>query len=155
MSGENSLQSDDPFELRRFVAAQATTYAAALAELRAGRKKSHWMWFVFPQMRGLGSSPMAEFYGVGSLDEAGAYLAHPLLGARLRESLAAVIAHANRPLAEILGSPDDLKFRSSMTLFARATGGGEPIFQQAIERCCGGEADLRTLALIDAQMRSG
>jgi uncharacterized protein (DUF1810 family) len=153
MSDQNSPQSDDPFELRRFVAAQATTYAAALAELRAGRKKSHWMWFVFPQMRGLGSSPMAEIYGVGSLEEARAYLAHPLLGARLRESVAAVVSHRARPLAEIFGSPDDMKFRSSMTLFARAAESSEPIFQQAIACCCGGEADLRTLALIAAQMR--
>jgi uncharacterized protein (DUF1810 family) len=143
--------SDDPFDLQRFVAAQARIYPAALAELREGHKRSHWMWFVFPQMRGLGFSSMAEIYGLGSLEEACAYLAHALLGARLRECVAAVLAHDGRPLLEILGAPDDIKFRSSMTLFARAADAHDTIFAEAIERCCDGAPDAATLALIGAE----
>ena len=145
--------SGDPFDLQRFLAAQAHSYATALAELREGRKRSHWMWFVFPQMRGLGSSSMAEIYGIGSLEEARAYLAQPLLGARLRECTAAILAHHGRPLIEILGAPDDLKFRSSMTLFARAADARDTIFAEAIERCCEGQSDIATLALIGAAAR--
>src|SRR5437764_10712569 len=108
---------DDPFNLQRFVDAQAGIYAQALGELRAGCKQSHWMWFIFPQIAGLGFSPTAQHYAIGSLAEAGAYLAHPQLGPRLRETTAAVMAVAGRTAHQIFGSPDDLKFRSSMTLF--------------------------------------
>ncbi len=116
----------DDFDLRRFAAAQdasdgaGSVYDRALNELRAGRKRSHWMWFVFPQLAGLGSSPMARTYAIASRAEAAAYLAHPLLGPRLRASIAAVLAVEGRSAHEIFGSPDDLKFRSCLTLFVHA-----------------------------------
>ena len=139
----------DPFNLERFVSAQAPVFATALAELKAGRKRSHWMWFVFPQLRGLARSPMAEFYGIGSLDEARAYLAHPLLGPRLTLCTEALLAVEGRSLHAILGSPDDLKFCSSMTLFSRAEDGEESVFRRALHRFCEGQADERTLALLE------
>jgi uncharacterized protein (DUF1810 family) len=138
----------DAFDLERFVAAQAPVYEDALAELRAGRKRSHWMWFVFPQLRGLGHSSMAERYGVASLAEARAYLAHPLLGPRLVACTRAVLAVEGRSLREVLGSPDDLKFGSCMTLFEVAAGASEVVFGEALVRWCGGRRDDRTLALI-------
>jgi uncharacterized protein (DUF1810 family) len=133
------------FDLSRFVEAQAGVYADALAELRAGRKRSHWMWFVFPQLEGLGTSPMAQRYALAGPDEARAYLAHPVLGPRLRECTRAVLAAQGRTLHEIFGSPDDLKFRSSMTLFEIAAGTGSD-FSTALERYCGGDRDGATLA---------
>ena len=139
------------FDLERFVAAQAPVFATALAELRAGRKRSHWMWFVFPQRRGLGHSAMAQRYGIGSLAEAKAYLAHPLLGPRLVACTRAVLAVEGRSLHAILGSPDDLKFRSSMTLFALAADEDDSVFRQALDRYCNGHADERTLALLEGQ----
>jgi uncharacterized protein (DUF1810 family) len=142
------MTRSDPFDLQRFVDAQAHVYAAALDELTNGHKRSHWMWFIFPQLRGLGRSATAQMYGIGSLGEARAYLAHPLLGARLRECVAVTLEHSGRPLIDIFGSPDDLKFRSSMTLFARAVGPAEPLFQTAIERLCGGKVDAATLDLL-------
>lgn len=141
---------DDPFDLQRFVDAQAGPYAQALAELKRGRKESHWMWFVFPQLAGLGFSPMAQRYAIGSLDEARAYLDHPLLGPRLLEVTAAVNGQEGRTAHQIFGSPDDFKFRSSMTLFREAAP-GEPAFAAALDRYYGGEPDLRTLALLRAQ----
>src|SRR5882724_3520289 len=114
------MAAADPFDLERFVKAQAPVFGAALDELKAGHKRTHWMWFVFPQLRGLGHSTMAEIYGIASLDEARAYLAHPVLGPRLRQCTEAVLAVADRSLHAIFGSPDDAKFRSSMTLFAEA-----------------------------------
>ena len=140
--------TDDRFDLDRFVAAQAPVYAAALDELKAGRKRSHWMWFVFPQLRGLGSSPMARRYAIASLGEATDYLRHPLLGSRLRTCTQAVLALDARTPHEIFGSPDDLKFCSSMTLFAAAAGDREGTFHDALDRCCGGRRDERTLALL-------
>ena len=137
-------QHDDPFELERFVAAQAPVIESVLAELRAGRKRTHWMWFVFPQIAGLGSSAMSARYAIGGRAEAQAYLAHPVLGERLRECVRLVIA-AGRPLREIFGSPDDMKFRSCVTLFA-AVAPNEALFQKAIQRCCGGAPDAATLA---------
>jgi uncharacterized protein (DUF1810 family) len=110
----------DPFDLNRFVEAQAHVYDAVLSELRAGRKRTHWMWFVFPQLKALGKSPTAHLYGIGSLDEARAYLAHPVLGCRIRECARLVAAIEGSGIEQIMGSPDDLKLRSSMTLFARA-----------------------------------
>lgn len=138
----------DAFDLTRFVEAQAGAYASALAELQAGTKRSHWIWFVFPQLRGLGSSAMARRYGLTGLDEARAYLAHPLLGPRLLTCTQAVLQHSQRSLREIFGSPDDLKYRSSMTLFAAAAGEEPSLFRQALAVHCGGEADGRTLALL-------
>nr|WP_197516929.1 MULTISPECIES: DUF1810 domain-containing protein [unclassified Mycobacterium] len=116
-----SRMAHDPFDLNRFVEAQAAVYDNVLEELRGGRKRSHWMWFVFPQLRGLGSSPTAVHYGISSLEEARAYLRHDLLGPRLRECVRLVNEVRGRSAAEIFGSPDDLKLRSSMTLFSRAT----------------------------------
>jgi len=134
-----------PFDLSRFVEAQEGAYADAIAELRAGAKRSHWMWFVFPQVEGLGTSPMAQRYALSGPDEARAYLAHPVLGARLRECTRAVLAVEGRTLHEIFGSPDDLKFRSSMTLFEIAAGPGSD-FSTALDRFCGGVRDPATLA---------
>jgi uncharacterized protein (DUF1810 family) len=141
---------DDPFDLQRFHAAQAPIYERALAELRAGQKRSHWMWFVFPQLRGLGISATAQHYGIRSRAEAAAYLADPILGARLKECTEAVLQVQDRSLHTIFGSPDDLKFRSSMTLFAAAAGKHGGLFQAALDRCCEGKRDPRTLALLDA-----
>jgi uncharacterized protein (DUF1810 family) len=137
----------DPFDLERFVAAEAGIYETALDELRAGRKRTHWMWFVFPQLAGLGSSPTAQRYAISGLDEARAYLAHPILGERLRACTAAVLALAGRTAHDIFGSPDDLKFRSSLTLFQHAAP-DEPLFAEALARYFGGAPDPRTLALL-------
>lgn len=139
----------DTYDLGRFVAAQEGVYGRALAELQAGDKRSHWMWFIFPQIAGLGASPMAQRYAIGSLAEAQAYAAHPVLGARLRACTAAVNAVAGRSAHAIFGSPDDLKFRSSMTLFARAVP-GEPDFADALARYFDGVPDPRTLAKLGA-----
>jgi uncharacterized protein (DUF1810 family) len=134
----------DPYDLQRFVDAQDRgTYDRALAELRDGRKKSHWMWFVFPQIAGLGSSPMAQRYAIASLDEARAYLAHPVLGARLRESASALTGLATRSPEEVLGGIDAIKLRSSMTLFARAAP-DEPLFGEVLDQYFGGVADDTT-----------
>jgi len=127
--------------LGRFVEAQAPVHDRALAELKAGRKQSHWMWFVFPQIAGLGRSPMAQHYAIQNLAEARAFLAHPLLGARLRECTQAVLDVEGKTAHEIFGSPDDLKFRSSMTLFAHAAP-GEELFRAALEKYFDGEDQL-------------
>ncbi|MEE7491895.1 DUF1810 domain-containing protein [Methylobacterium oryzae CBMB20] len=139
----------DIYDLGRFVTAQEGVYPRALAELQAGDKRSHWMWFIFPQIAGLGASPMARRYAIGSLAEAEAYAAHPVLGARLRACTAAVNAVAGRSAHAIFGAPDDLKFRSSMTLFARAAP-GEPLFADALARYFDGAPDPRTLAKLAA-----
>jgi uncharacterized protein (DUF1810 family) len=144
---------NDPFDLARFVKAQASIFETALSELKAGRKRSHWMWFVFPQLRGLGSSSTATFYGIGSLAEARAYLAHRLLGARLVLCTETVLASGDRSLHAIFGSPDDIKFCSSMTLFALASLQGENAFVQALDRYCGGRMDERTVALLETDER--
>ena len=139
--------TEDDFHLERFVEAQARNYADALAELKRGRKSSHWMWYVFPQVAGLGFSPMAQTYAIGSLAEARAYLAHPVLGPRLRESVAAVLAVDRRSAHDIFGSPDDLKLRSSLTLFAQAAP-QELLFRDALAKYFAGEPDPRTLELL-------
>jgi len=133
--------------LQRFLEAQDGIYDDALAELRAGRKRTHWMWFVFPQIAGLGRSATAVHYAIADLAEARAYLAHPLLGARLEECARAVLGVAGRTAHEIFGSPDDLKLRSSMTLFAQVAG-PDSVFPRVLERYYGGEADARTLDLL-------
>lgn len=140
-----------PFDLERFVTAQDPAFATALAELTAGRKRSHWMWFVFPQLRGLGSSAAANFYGIGSLEEARAYLAHPVLGPRLARCTQEAMAGSARTLLELFGSPDNLKFCSSMTLFVRASGEAESLYGQALEHWCGGQPDARTERLLSLQ----
>lgn len=113
---------DDPFNLERFVAAQDPVYGAVVRELKAGHKTSHWIWFIFPQTKGLGRSAMSERYAISSLDEARAYLAHPVLGPRLRECVALLTSHEGVPLEDILGELDAKKFRSSMALFEEASG---------------------------------
>ena len=137
------------WDLERFVAAQAPIYDRALAELRAGSKQTHWMWFVFPQIAGLGRSPMARCYAIASLAEARAYLAHRVLGPRLRECTRAALA-GGRSASAVFGSPDDLKFRSSMTLFGAADP-EEPLFRQALDTMCGGETDPLTLGRLAAR----
>ncbi|TCZ65387.1 DUF1810 domain-containing protein [Roseicella aquatilis] len=134
-------------DLHRFVEAQAPVMGQVLAELRAGRKRSHWMWFVFPQLRGLGQSAMAQRYGIASLAEARAYLAHPVLGPRLEECTALVLAVQGRSAEAILGGVDAMKFRSCMTLFAAARPGETP-FRAALATYHGGVPDPRTLDLL-------
>jgi uncharacterized protein (DUF1810 family) len=136
-----------PYNLERFADAQNETLGAALAELQAGLKQSHWMWFVFPQLAGLGHSPTSQFYAIASLDEARAYLANPQLGARLRASVEALLTWAGRKTAEqILGPLDAVKLRSSLTLFNRASPGD--LFGRALDAFFGGVEDDRTLALL-------
>ena len=136
----------DDHDLARYVEAQDAggTYARALAELRAGRKQSHWMWFVLPQIAGLGFSPMAQRYAIADLAEARAYLAHPVLGPRLRDCVAAMNAHEGLSARAILGSPDDMKFRSCLTLFARASDDNADL-RAALAKYYGGEPDPETL----------
>ncbi|MEW5683904.1 MAG: DUF1810 domain-containing protein [Pseudomonadota bacterium] len=138
--------SGDPYDLARFVSAQAGVFDVAVEELRAGRKRSHWMWFVFPQLKGLGRSQTAQAFGISSLDEATAYIQHPVLGPRLQTAVEAVNASQAASLNALFGSPDDLKFRSSMTLFAIAEPGGA--YQAALDRWCAGEPDHQTIALL-------
>jgi uncharacterized protein (DUF1810 family) len=131
-------------DLNRFVEAQAATYQTALAELRRGRKASHWMWFVFPQIQGLGSSPTARFYAIADLAEARAYLDHPVLGPRLLEVVAAINALPGDDAHAVFGAPDDLKLRSCLTLFQVAAP-DEPAFGQALDKFFAGAPDARTL----------
>ena len=134
-------------DLDRFVAAQAPVIDRVQAELRAGRKESHWMWFVFPQLAGLGRSDMAQFYAIADLDEARRYLAHDILGPRLVDCTRIVNAVTGRTAHEIFGSPDDLKFRSSMTLFMQPAG-APALFAAALDKYFAGEPDRATLALL-------
>jgi len=134
---------DDPYALQRFVEAQDPVYRQVLAELRAGDKLSHWMWFVFPQIAGLGHSPMARRYAISSMLEAVSYLRHPVLGTRLRECTQLVLAVEGRSATDIFGTPDDLKFRSSMTLFAHATP-DNALFCRAIDQYFSGTFDQAT-----------
>jgi uncharacterized protein (DUF1810 family) len=142
-----SSNSGDPFELLRFVAAQHGVYDTVVDELRTGRKGSHWIWFIFPQLRGLGRSPTAMRFGIASLDEARAYVAHPVLGPRLRECARLVARIDGRSADEIFGWPDNLKVRSSMTLFARATDDNEE-FRAVLDRFYDGEDDPATVELL-------
>ena len=137
----------DPYNLKRFVLAQERCYASALDEIRRGEKESHWMWFVFPQIAGLGRSATSQHYALRDLAEAEAYLRHPLLDARLTECFHAVISVQERSVREIFGSPDDLKFHSSATLFACITP-GDPVFNQALDRYFQGRLDEATLRLL-------
>jgi uncharacterized protein (DUF1810 family) len=142
--------TNDPFDLNRFVTAQTSVFDTVLAELQAGRKRTHWMWFIFPQLRGLGQSSTALFYGISSLDEVRAYYTHPLLCPRLAACTRTVLGSNAPSLHDIFGSPDDLKFRSSMTLFEAAAADAAAMFAQALDRWCAGERDPRTLQLIGA-----
>jgi uncharacterized protein (DUF1810 family) len=141
------MRQGDPFNLARFAQAQDPLFASVEAELRAGRKRTHWMWFIFPQLRGLGRSETAQFFGITSLDEAKAYLAHPVLGSRLTVCTNLVLAIEDVSLAQIFGTPDDLKFCSSMTLFSLAAAENNPIFDAALQRYCGGKRDEQTVKL--------
>src|SRR4249919_1760017 len=143
---------DDPYDLSRFVEAQEHKFAQAVSELADGHKASHWMWFVFPQLRGLGRSPMAIRFGIESLDEARAYLAHPLLGPRLKQCVQLALRIDGRSITEIFGSPDDMKFRSCMTLFDRAAP-DETLFAKGLQKYFGGAPDTRTLELLRQQKR--
>ena len=145
--------TDDPFDLERFRTAQAGVYDRALTELRAGHKRGHWIWFVFPQVRGLGSSEMSRRYAIGSLPEARAYLADPTLGPRLRECCEALEALGDgTDIGAVMGGIDALKLRSSMTLFALADP-TEPLFRRVLERWYGGERDGATVRLLAATER--
>ena len=136
-----------PPNLQRLLDAQQRDYATALSEIRAGRKRSHWVWYIFPQLQGLGYSETARFYAIQSRPEAEAYGQHPVLGPRLREISAALLMLAGTDATRIMGSPDDLKLRSSMTLFA-ALEGADPVFQRVLDRFFGGEPDEKTLQLL-------
>ena len=139
--------ADAAFDLARFVAAQAPVIDAVRDELRQGRKRSHWMWFIFPQLAALGSSATARHFGIASLAEARAYLAHPVLGARLRECCGLLLQIKGHSAHEIFGSPDDLKLRSCLTLFREAAP-QEPLFSQCLDRYYAGKPDPQTLALL-------
>lgn len=147
MCDGSAVSVDDPYQLQRFVDAQAPVYDIVLTELRAGRKRSHWIWFVFPQLRGLGRSATAARYGISSRDEAAAYLAHEVLGPRLRQCAQLVAQIRDRPVEEVFGFPDYLKVRSSMTLFAHATEDNAD-FVAVLRHCYGGEEDSATLGLL-------
>ncbi|HEY1491383.1 MAG TPA: DUF1810 domain-containing protein [Steroidobacteraceae bacterium] len=140
----------DPFDLQRFVNAQQPVFAQVIAELSAGQKRSHWMWYVFPQLKGLGASSIARTYGVSSLAEARAYLAHPILGARLRECAQLLLAGRASDARQVLGYPDDLKLRSCMTLFASAATSAQDqqLCQAVLDRFFGGVADPLTRELL-------
>ena len=138
---------DDPYGLSRFIEAQDADYEHALAEIRAGRKRSHWMWYVFPQFTGLGTSPTSVHYAIKSREEAEAYLSHPILGRRLVECAEAVLQIRDRSALEVFGSPDDMKLRSSATLFASVSAEGS-VFHQLIDKYFDGRRDDRTIELI-------
>lgn len=136
------------FQLARFVDAQAKTFSTACDEMAAGRKTTHWMWFVFPQLKGLGQSSTSQLYGLASREEAQAYLAHPILGPRLVQATGFAMSAEDRTLHDIFGSPDDLKFISCMTLFDAIASSRDNIFAHALDKFCGGKRDTRTLAML-------
>jgi uncharacterized protein (DUF1810 family) len=139
--------ANDPYDLDRFVQAQATDYDRALSELRDGEKRSHWMWYIFPQIEGLGHSPMSQRYSIKSLAEARAYLNHPVLGPRLRECAAVVRNIVGHSALEIFGSPDDQKLRSCATLFASVS--DDDVFEQVLQKHFDGQPDKETLRRLD------
>ena len=140
--------ANDPYDLNRFVQAQQDDHEQALAEIRSGRKRSHWMWYIFPQLHGLGFSSTAQYYAIKSIEEARAYLAHPILGPRLLQCAEAVVGVEGRSATEIFGSPDDLKLRSCATLFASVSPAGS-VFDRLLEKYYGGERDVKTLQLLE------
>lgn len=142
------MADNDSYDLKRFVDAQESSYESALEELRRGHKQTHWMWFIFPQLRGLGRSSTAQYYGVSSLNEARAYLNHPILGPRLKEATVTATRAPTSSLNALFGSPDDMKFKSSMTLFERANGDQDNVFGHALDKWCGGERDTATIQLL-------
>ena len=146
------MADNDPYDLDRFVQAQAVDYGRALSELRAGEKRSHWMWYIFPQLSGLGQSQMSQRYSIKSAAEARAYLDHPVLGPRLRESAAVVHNLVGRSALEIFGTPDDMKLRSCATLFAQVS--HENVFDQLLQKYFKGEPDKETLRRLSATTES-
>jgi len=143
-----TIDHEDPFSLNRFISAQNEVYNSVLAELRSGTKRTHWMWFIFPQIDGLGHSPTTRYYAIKSIDEARKYLNHPILGSRLLECAEAVLAIKGRSATEIFGYPDDFKLKSSMTLFAFVSDPGS-IFVRVLDKYFQGEHDIRTLQLLE------
>lgn len=148
MAPDPSVSTTDPYNLKRFVEAQHDDYEDVCAELSAGSKSTHWMWFIFPQIKGLGMSATSDRFAISSLNEAKAYLQHPVLGQRLRECTQLVNLVEGRSILEIFGSPDHLKFRSCMTLFAHATVENR-VFLDALRKYSGGEFDSATLGLLE------
>ena len=144
----DDMNPDDTYDLNRFLSAQEGVHERALAELKGGQKRTHWIWFIFPQIDGLGHSPTAKRYSIKSIEEARQYLNHPVLGKRLLECTEAVVALKGGSVSEIFGYPDDLKFRSSMTLFENIAGSGS-VFSFALDRYCHGERDATTLRLLE------
>jgi len=147
MQRANSSDCGDPFDLNRFITAQEGVYDRALAELRDGLKRSHWMWYIFPQIEGLGHSPTTRHYSIKSLEEARQYLAHPVLGTRLKESAEAVLAHQGLSAEDIFGHPDDGKLQSSMTLFELVSG-PESVFGRVLDKYYQGKRDTKTLQIV-------
>jgi uncharacterized protein (DUF1810 family) len=141
--------ADDPYDLQRFLVAQQDDYDTACRELRAGAKQSHWIWYIFPQLRGLGQSPTAQHYGISGRAEAQAYLAHLVLGPRLESVTSLMLAIPNKPIGAIMPSPDDLKFHSCMTLF-RALAGRPSVYAEALDRYFAGQEDVNTLRLLNS-----
>lgn len=147
MSTNPPSKGDDPFDLSRFVSAQEDSYACALSEVKNGQKRSHWMWFIYPQLRGLGHSSTAQLYGITGVDEARSYLAHPLLGPRLIEVCEAVLSTKNRSATQIFGEPDDMKLCSCATLFAHVSN-ADSVFHRILDKFFDGKSDLRTMELL-------
>jgi uncharacterized protein (DUF1810 family) len=145
---DDTIGRDDPFDLGRFTRAQQGIYDSVIGELRNGRKRTHWMWFIFPQIDGLGHSPTSRHYAIKSIEEARRYLAHPVLGARLLECTEAVLAVEGRSASEIFGYPDDMKLMSSMTLFASLEENPHSVFSHVLEKYFQGKRDDRTLQLL-------
>jgi uncharacterized protein (DUF1810 family) len=145
--GSDAADRSDPYDLNRFISAQEGIYDRVLDELRGGLKRTHWMWYVFPQIDGLGYSPTTRHYAIKSVEEARRYLAHPVLGARLVESAEAVLAVQGRSVSDIFGYPDDMKLQSSMTLFALATEPGS-VFERVLDKYFQGKRDARTLQIV-------
>jgi uncharacterized protein (DUF1810 family) len=142
---DDTIRSEDPFDLGRFTSAQERVYETVLAELRCGWKRSHWMWYIFPQIAGLGHSSTSKHYAIKSIEEAQAYLNHPILGARLVECAEAVLAVQGRSVSQIFGYPDDMKLKSSMTLFAAVAEDPHSVFVRVLEKYFHGEQDGMTL----------
>ena len=147
------MNPDDPYDLNRFLRAQEGVYERALVELKDGQKRTHWMWYIFPQIDGLGYSPTAKRYSIKSIEEARQYLNHPVLGKRLLECTEALVALKGGSASEIFGYPDDMKFKSSMTLFDKIAGASS-VFSFALDRYCHGERDATTLRLLEKPISS-
>ncbi len=148
IKASDTIDADDPFDLSRFISAQERNYGSAIAELRKGHKRTHWMWYIFPQIDGLGHSTTAKRYAIKSIDEARKYLDHPVLGARLLECAEAVLATEGRTISDIFAYPDDLKLKSSVTLFSCASD-PRSVFVRILEKYFRGDRDIRTLQLLE------